>query len=118
MRPGNTTGLPSAYDASNIATMYPVNTNSVVKPYIVGPDTFNANVFVAYNISYLSSEVGISYHWKVIGTNGTNYTFDLPFSDFGLYDLNLPKGNYQLQCTISGGKYSTPATTTKDIIVL
>jgi len=26
-------------------------------------------------------------------------------------------GNYQLQCTISGGKYTTPVTAVKNIIV-
>jgi hypothetical protein len=130
MKPGNATvgvwsfltdnyGLPSTYDVSNIGTKYPVNSSSTITSYINGPETFNSTASVTYRSSYISSEAGINYHWRVVGIKGTNYTAELNDNNVALYDFGLPSaGNYQLQCTISGGKYSTPATTTKDITVI
>jgi hypothetical protein len=111
--------FPSLYDVNKVSTLYAVNRNSAIVPYIIGPDTFGANTFVAYNVSYISSEANVNYTWKVLGVNGTNYTLEFPpSSEFGLYDFTLLKGNYQIRCTVSGGKYITPVTVTKNLIVL
>lgn len=112
-------GLPSTYDINNIGTKYPVNSGSTIQAYINGPDTFNATASVTYRMSYISSEAGINYHWKVIGVAGTNYTSESYENNAALFDFGLPQaGKYQLQCTISGGKYTTPVTSTKNITVL
>jgi hypothetical protein len=130
MKPGNATvsvwsvllenyGLPSTYDVSNISTNYPGNAGSIINAYINGPGSFNASASVTYRMSYISSEAGINYHWKVIGINGTTYLYEPSENNAALYDFGLPNaGTYQLQCTISGGKYTTPVTSTKNITVL
>jgi hypothetical protein len=111
--------LLSVYDVDKIATMYPVNNNSIVKPYIVGRQTLSNNFEQnSWFVSYLSNEPGINYHWKVIKPDGTIY-YDSPSNESSLSELGgMSKGTYQLQCTISGGKYLTPVTLTKDIIEL
>ena len=109
--------LPSNYDAIAISTLYPVNNSSVVLPYISSNKYFSPGGEDYFKISYL--EQGVSYHWRAIGINGTNYDETIgTFTADTTPGIGFPSsGNYQLQCTISGGKYTTPTTVTKNLIV-
>lgn len=123
--------LPSNYDAIAISTLYPHNVNSSVLPYISGDKYFTGNFEEYFNISYI--EQGVSYLWRVIGINGTNHDQSygpyvaIPYGSI-IYGsimhwgkspgIEFPTfGDYQIQCTISGGKYTNPVTVTKNVTV-
>lgn len=108
--------LSSVYDSQVLGLKFPVNSSSQVEPFISGINSLGAYESADYLISYW--EVGITYTWKAIGINGTVYNEDYnPATGSRLPEVYFPAGNYRIQCTISGGKYSTPATVTKDILV-
>lgn len=111
--------LPSNYDAIAINTLYPLSTNSLIVPYIGGKNLIYINGQSTYHMSYGSAESGIYYRWKVIGINGTNYNYEYTDdTDAILNEIGFASpGTYELQCTISGGKYTTPVTATKQITV-
>ncbi|MCC8409569.1 hypothetical protein LJ707_11550 [Mucilaginibacter sp. UR6-1] len=110
-------GLPFANDVTYFNSRYPVNANSVINSYINGPATFSSSASVTFRSSYISAEAGITYAWKAVGINGTTYNYQESGSNPALYDFGLPAGNYRLECTISGGKYTTEVTATKNIVV-
>ncbi len=107
------------YDVTLINTLYPISTNSLIIPNIGGVGTLYTNGQFTYVLSYISKESGVYYKWEITGVNGTNYTHEFVDDTDGiLSEMSLANpGNYQLKCTISGGKYSTPVTVTKDIVV-
>jgi len=108
--------LPSNYDAIAISTLYPVNNSSLVVPYISGNKYFSPYGEDYFKMSYLAQ--GVSYHWRAIGINGTVYNETIgTFTTETTPGIGFPvSGNYQLQCTISVGKYTTPITAVKNII--
>lgn len=109
--------LPSNYDAIAISTLYPINANSSVIPYISSNKNFYTSGEDYFIMSYL--EQGLSYHWRVVGINGTIYDQTIgTFSSEKTPGIGFPNaGEYQIRCTISGGKYTVPVTATKNIIV-
>lgn len=111
--------LPSIYDAVAINTLYPLSSGSTISPYIGGKNTVFPNGQATYQMSYKSEETGIYYKWVVTGINGTSYYYEFTDdTDAILNEIGFSTpGNYQLQCTISGGKYSAPVTATKNITV-
>lgn len=70
-------------------------------------------------MSYKSVETGIYYKWEVTGINGTSYYYEFTDdTDAILNEIGFSTpGNYQLMCTISGGKYTTSVTAVKNITV-
>lgn len=109
--------LPSNYDAIAISTLYPINTGSLMAPYISGNKYFSPYGEDYFTMSYL--EQGVSYLWRIVGINGTSYDQTIgPSTQERTPGLGFPTGNYQIQCTISGGKYTSPVTATKNITVL
>ena len=107
------------YDVTLINTLYPLNANSLVEPYIGGDSNLYTNGQFTYVSSYVSKESGVYYKWELIGINGTNYSHEFTDDTDGiLSEMSLANpGSYQLKCTILGGKYSSPVTTTKNIVV-
>jgi len=111
--------LPSIYDAIAINTLYPLSSGSNIIPYIGGKNTLFTNGQATYQMSYKSEEAGIYYKWEVTGINGTSYYHEFTDdTDAILNEIGFSTpGNYQLKCTISGGKYTTPVTAVKNITV-
>lgn len=101
--------LPTSYDINSITSLYPLNLNSTILPYIHGRNG-------TFSLSYYSVESGINYSWKIEGTNGTNYTYEESGAAI-VSELYLSPGNYRVQCIISNGKYSIPVTVSKNIIL-
>ncbi|TKC05609.1 hypothetical protein FA048_17985 [Pedobacter polaris] len=108
------------YDVALINALYSINPNSLIVPYIGGASTLNTNGQFTYIMSYLSKESGVYYKWEIVGINGTNYNYEFTDDTDGILSemAIADAGNYQLKCTISGGKYATPVTATKNITVL
>lgn len=108
--------LSSVYDSQVLGSKFPINSSSQVVPFISGINSLHPYESASYLISYW--EAGIKFTWKAIGINGTVYNEDYgPMTAERLPEVYFPAGNYRIQCTISGGKYSTPVTVTKDILV-
>ncbi|ADY54328.1 hypothetical protein Pedsa_3799 [Pseudopedobacter saltans DSM 12145] len=107
--PNFSNSFPTSYDEINISSMYPININSIIQPSIRG---YNG----VFSLSYVSIEDGISYHWKIIGTSGSPYFYE-EVGTSTLSDMYLAKGNYRVECTISGTKYLTSVTATKNISI-
>lgn len=99
--------FPTTYDISTISIMYPINQNGIISPFIKATNG-------VFDLIYISPESGISYNWKVLGINGTNYLYEEVANAF-LEDLYL--SSYRIECTITGGKYLTTITATKNVII-
>jgi hypothetical protein len=106
--------LSSTHDSQEIGSRFPINTSSQVVPFIAGLNSLHPGESAYFYISYFESD--ITYSWLATGINGTVYNEVYPSWSL-LSEVDFPAGNYQLRCTISGGKYSTPVTATKNIVV-
>ncbi|EDM34040.1 hypothetical protein PBAL39_07050 [Pedobacter sp. BAL39] len=108
--------LNSTYDTQTISALFPKNATSQVTPFISGLDKLRPMESANYEISY--TEFNLNYSWKVIGINGTNYLENYDYIQGSkLPEVYFPAGNYQIQCTITGGKYNGSVMATKNIIV-
>lgn len=106
--------LPSANDEAAINALHPKDPGSTLDPSIGGGGDW-------YFASYVSKEKGINYRWEMVGMDGVSDYFD-----FGkLSDTNYPAfdssylgkhGTFQLKCTISGGKYTTPKSAVRTVV--
>jgi hypothetical protein len=106
--------FPNQIDSPVINAMYPVNPNSVIIPYISGIANLSHGSEQSYDMSYYVP--GVTYSWSATAGSGAAPDFSWA-TQVRLPEVFFDSGNYQLQCTISSGKYTTPITVTKNIIV-
>lgn len=104
--------FPSSVDAPIISSIYPLNPNSVVTPYISGISNLLHGWEQSYDMSYYVP--GVTYSWGATGGSGAAPDFSWA-TQVRLPEVFFDPGNYQLQCTVSGGKYTTPVTAVKNI---
>lgn len=108
-----TNTFPGSVDAPIISSIYPLNPSSVVIPYISGIANLYHGSEQSYDMSYYVP--GVTYSWSATGGNGAAPDFSWA-SQVRLPEVFFDPGSYQLQCTVSGGKYTTPVTAVKNII--
>jgi len=115
----NQNNLPSNYDIIATKYLYPLIATSSVNSYITGASTVGKYGQNTYRLSYASDEAGINYKWEVNGINGLNYYYHYNNNtSYTLDEITFDvAGQYQLKCTISGGKYNSPRVITKVITV-
>jgi hypothetical protein len=106
--------FPSSADNSVISSLYPLNSSSVVIPYISGIANLSRGDEQSYDMSYYVP--GANYSWRATGATGPVPDFSWA-SEVRLPEVYFDAGNYQLKCTVSIGKYTTPVTVTKSIVV-
>lgn len=110
---GYTNTFPSTIDDSVISSLYPLNVNSIVTPYISGIANMSSNWGWGqdYDMSYFV--LGNTYTW----TSNTPHPY-LPFvGQSTLPEWNFNVGSHELKCTTSQSKYATPIIATKNINV-
>lgn len=104
--------FPSSEDNSVISSLYPLNSSSVVISYISGIANLSHGSEQSYDMSYYVP--GVTYSWSATGGNGAAPDFSWA-SQVRLPEVFFDPGSYQLQCTVSVGKYTTPVTAVKNI---
>jgi len=109
-----TSTFPSTIDELVINSLYPLNVNSVVTPYISGIANIPYSSWTQdYDMSY--RVLGITYTW----TSSTPHWF-LPYeqtSQTRLPEMEFASGIHQLLCKTSHSKYLTPIVATKNVTV-
>jgi hypothetical protein len=106
--------FPNQVDSPVINALYPLNPNSIVVPYISGIANLSHGDEQSYDMSYYVP--GANYSWRATGATGPVPDFSWA-SEVRLPEVYFDAGNYQLKCTVSIGKYTTPVTVTKSIVV-
>ncbi|WP_443944032.1 hypothetical protein ACJVDH_14040 [Pedobacter sp. AW1-32] len=115
---GSYPALPSIYDDIAISSMYPLITTGQVNAYISGPSTVGRYGQSTFHSSYSSLESGIYYKWEINGINGTNYHYEFTDNTDSILDeVGFESGNYELKCTIIGGKYTGSSVASKTLTV-
>ncbi len=110
---GYTSAFPSAVDEPIINSLYPLNANSVVTPYISGISNISSSWGWGqdYDMSYFC--FGITYTW----TSNTPHPYLPSVGQARLPEWSFNIGSHELKCTTSHSKYTTPIVATKNIIV-
>ncbi len=105
-------------DNQLISSIYPLNPNSNVIPYISGFTSLTPYESQSFQMSYLT--LGSQHSWEVIATNGTNGVGipDISWaSQSRLPEISFGEGSYQIKCLIQTNKYSSQVIATKNISV-
>jgi len=106
-------------DNQLMSSLYPVNPNSAIIPYISGVNSLNMHESGTFEMSYIL--LGTSYNWNIVPTNGTG---NLGVPDISwASQLRLPEisfsaiGSYQIQCSLTTSKYTSSATAIVNVAV-
>lgn len=109
-----TSAFPSGVDEPVISSLYPLNVNSIVTPYISGNANTNPNWNEWYDFSYIDND-HFSFNW--VTSPDLSYYYTSNTSRYGETSFYGGPGNYQLTCTKTVSKYINPAVATKNVIV-